>query len=50
MQGILVFGSLADAEKAGFTFFDRTPDGILVRRTDGRVMALAIVRARERDN
>jgi hypothetical protein len=44
MQGIRVFSSLREAEAAGFTFFERTPEAIVVRRSDGRVMALALVK------
>lgn len=36
---------MAEAEAAGFRVHDRTPDGIIVRREDGRYMALALVRA-----
>jgi hypothetical protein len=44
MQGIRVFSSLAQAEAAGFAFFDRTPEAILVRRHDGHTMAIAMVK------
>jgi hypothetical protein len=43
MQGLTVFDTLAQALEAGFTVYDRTPCGYLVRtrRADG--WALAIV-------
>ena len=47
MAGLLVFSSLAQALRAGFQVYDRTPDGYLVRvRTQGG-WAMAIVRCRE---
>jgi hypothetical protein len=45
MFGIRIFDSLTEAEAAGFRFHDRTPDGMIVRREDGRLMAFALVRA-----
>ena len=47
MAGLLVFKSLADALRAGFQVYDRTPDGYLVRvrTTDG--WAIAIVNCKE---
>jgi hypothetical protein len=45
MQGIRVFSSLAEAEAAGFRFFMRAKDAIVVQRADGHVKALAIVKA-----
>jgi hypothetical protein len=46
MQGILTFSSLEEAVRAGFSVYDRTSSGYIVRaqRRDG--FALAIVRVR----
>ena len=47
VAGLLVFSSIAQALRAGFQVYDRTPDGYLVRvRTQGG-WAMAIVRCRE---
>jgi thermostable 8-oxoguanine DNA glycosylase len=43
MYGIRVFSSLAEAKAAGFRFYDKTAEYIVVRREDARVMSLAIV-------
>jgi hypothetical protein len=43
MAGISVFSSLDEAEAAGFTFFLRSADAIIVQRTNGRSRALAVV-------
>jgi hypothetical protein len=42
--GIKVFSSLDEAKAAGFEPYERTDDGYLVRRSDGRSFALAIVK------
>ena len=49
MPGIRVFKSLEEAFAAGFVFHERTPDGILVRRTSGDRFALAIVKNPQHD-
>jgi len=41
--GIRIFASLEEAQAAGFTFYERRPDGVLVRRDDGHAFALALV-------
>ena len=41
--GIKIFQSLAEAEAAGFTLYEKRPDGWLVRRDDGHAFALALV-------
>lgn len=41
--GIKIFASLDEAQAAGFTFYERRPDGVLVRRDDGHAFALALV-------
>ncbi len=46
-SGIKVFPSLADAEAAGFTLYEKRPDGYLVRRDDGHSFALALVLIKE---
>ena len=43
MAGIQVFKTLADALRAGFTVYDRTPDGYLVRMRTAHGWAMAIV-------
>lgn len=43
MQGIQIFKSLTDALQAGFTIYDRTKNGYLVRTRTARGWALAIV-------
>jgi len=45
VAGISVFSSLDEAEAAGFTFFLRSADAIIVQRTNGRSRALAVVEA-----
>jgi len=42
--GIKVFSSLEEAKAAGFEPYERTSEGYLVRRDDGRSFALAIVK------
>lgn len=42
--GIKIFSSLEEARAAGFTPFEKRPDGYLVRRDDGHAYALALVR------
>jgi hypothetical protein len=41
--GIKIFSSLEEAQAAGFTFYERRADGLLVRRDDGHAFALALV-------
>jgi hypothetical protein len=43
MQGIQVFSSLAEAEAAGFIFYLRAADTLIVQRADGHLRALAVV-------
>lgn len=43
MQGLTVFETLAQALNAGFTVYDRTPRGYLVRSRTQAGWALAIV-------
>jgi hypothetical protein len=47
--GIRVFESLEEAQAAGFTFYEKRPDGVLVRRDDGHAFALALVRAPKKE-
>jgi len=41
--GIKIFPSLEEAKAAGFTLYEKRPDGFLVRRDDGHSFALALV-------
>ena len=41
--GIKIFTSLEEAQAAGFTLYEKRPDGFLVRRDDGHSFALALV-------
>ena len=43
MQGILIFRSLTEALRAGFTIYDRTADGYLVRTRTAESWAFALV-------
>jgi hypothetical protein len=43
----MVFKSVADAIRAGFEVYDRTPDGYLVRIRTGRGWAMALVNAHQ---
>jgi hypothetical protein len=43
MAGIVVFNSLIDALRAGYTVYDRTADGYLVRIRTARGWATALV-------
>ncbi len=43
MSGLMVFKSLADALRAGFQIYDRTPDGYLVRTQTAQGWAMALV-------
>lgn len=43
MQGITVFRTLADAIRAGYTVYDKTPTGYLVRIRTNNVWQLAVV-------
>jgi len=42
--GIKVFSTLDEALAAGFVLYDKTAEGLLVRRDDGHTYALALVR------
>jgi hypothetical protein len=42
-QGLMVFRTLADALRAGFQVYDRTPNGYLVRTRAAGGWALAVV-------
>jgi hypothetical protein len=44
---VTVFPTLADAIRAGYELFDRTPDGYLVRLRTENGYALAIVELRD---
>ena len=43
MHGIVTFPTLADALRAGFTIYDRTAEGYLVRTRTAGGWALALV-------
>jgi len=43
MPGMIVFKSLADALRAGFQVYDRTPEGYLVRTRTSSGWAMALV-------
>jgi hypothetical protein len=43
MRGILTFNSLAEAIRAGFQVYDRTPEGYVVRTKTSGGWALALV-------
>jgi hypothetical protein len=43
MQGILCFPTIEEAIRAGFTLYDRTPQGYIVRQLTPAGWALAIV-------
>ncbi len=43
MAGIQVFSSLAQAQHAGFEFYDRTAEGFIVRRRINDRWAMAVV-------
>lgn len=42
-MGVLVFPTLAEALRAGFQVYDRTPDGYLVRARTAAGWAFALV-------
>lgn len=44
MQGLLTFDTLAEAARAGFSIYDRTQSGYIVRAHTPAGWALAIVR------
>jgi len=46
MQGLTVFDTLSQAINAGFTVYDRTPRGYLMRTRTAGGWALAIVNLR----
>jgi hypothetical protein len=48
--GIRVFSTLEEAKAAGFEPYERTAEGYLVRRTDGRSFALAIVKIEKKED
>jgi len=43
MAGLVVFKTLADALRAGYQVYDRTPDGYLVRTRTKSGWAMALV-------
>jgi hypothetical protein len=43
MAGLVVFKTLADALRAGYQVYDRTPEGYLVRTRTQNGWAMAIV-------
>lgn len=47
MAGLLVFKSLAEALRAGFQVYDRTPEGYLVRVKTSSGWALAVVHCKD---
>jgi hypothetical protein len=47
MQGLTIFDTLAEAIHAGFSVYDRTPRGYLVRTRNATCWALAIVELRK---
>lgn len=47
MQGLLIFDTLAQAISAGYTVYDRTPRGYLVRTRIPGGWALAVVELRK---
>lgn len=49
MQGIMIFKSMGEAFASGFQYFDRTPEGYLVRKLTPQGWALAIARDEDRD-
>ncbi len=49
MSGIRVFSSLEAAQAAGFTVFERIPDGYLVRKDSGVNFALAVVKIKKEE-
>jgi len=49
MSGIRVFKSVEEAQAAGFSVYERIPDGYLVRKTSGASFALAIVKLTQSD-
>jgi len=44
MQGIMIFKTVSEALQQGYQFFDRTKDGVLVRKMTAGGWALAIAR------
>jgi len=47
MKGIRVFSSVDEAQAAGFTIFERIPEGYLVRKDTGANFALAVVKIKK---
>jgi hypothetical protein len=47
MQGILTFSTLEEAMRYGFSLYDRTSSGYLVRMKTAGGWALAVVRTEE---
>lgn len=43
MTGVVVFHSVAEAIKAGFAVYDKTPEGYLVRNRTANGYAFALV-------
>lgn len=50
MQGILTFPTIAEAMRLGFTVYDRTPSGYLMRIKTAAGWALAVVETPSRLN
>lgn len=44
MSGIRIFKSVEEAQAAGFSVYERIPEGYLVRKSSGTAFALAIVK------
>ena len=49
MTGIRVFSSVEDAQAAGFTIFERIPEGYLVRKDSGANFMLAVVKIKKEE-
>jgi hypothetical protein len=49
MHGIRVFSSIEEAQAAGFTIFERIPEGYLVRKDFGANFALAVVKIKKKE-
>ena len=48
MQGIMIFKSVGEAIHSGFEYFDKTEDGVLVRKKTPNGWALALARDLEK--
>jgi hypothetical protein len=49
MNGVRVFSSVEQAQAAGFTIFERIPEGYLVRKFSGVHFALAVVKIKKEE-